>query len=162
MAWTEVTAPQVPLTKGQTYSASLVLTGVEALLGSVDAVKAKFQDMGFTSVTVWEAPPAWMPDQSRPTSGHAYWARGTWGMGSATRAMPSQVKRVWRSDPDTPAPAVDDTWQGPPPSANPSLDPKPAAAPPARATPATASEDAPPNVVVLAILAALLFMGGKR
>ena len=149
----EVTAPEVELRTGVMYLAKLNLTGVESLFGTAGMVLTKFQDLGFTDVTVFEGQPSVIfPDDAAGAypSGTTYWARGTWGKASETQALPAEVKRAWRVDPDAPAP-------GPTPTPIPTPGPGPGPSPAPKPAPDGAGDG-----VGLAVLVALVVLAMKK
>ena len=102
MPLTEITAKTVTLDNGAEYFAKLVLTGFESLASS-GMVKGKLEGAGFTSVSVWDSPPAAVPDKAKAQSGKTFWVHGTWGKPTKTAALEQHMKRVWRDDAGPPA-----------------------------------------------------------
>lgn len=92
----EVTAPQVALTTGSHYLAKLQLMGMEATLATPDIVQAKLHEAGFDDVHVYTTAPGQFPDRQPFATGTTYWASGTFVHPSVTKALPSQVKRMWQ------------------------------------------------------------------
>jgi len=99
---TEITAKTVTLDNGAEYFAKLVLTGFESLASS-GMVKGKLEGAGFTNVSVWDSPPAAVPDKAKAQSGKTFWVHGTWGKPTKTAALEQHMKRVWRDDAGPPA-----------------------------------------------------------
>jgi hypothetical protein len=120
----ELTGAQIAVSHGATYYAKIQLTGMESMFGSASAVKGKLEGAGFTSVVVYDdvtkVPPIF-PDRGKYSDGSTYWASGVYSGPATTKAMPSEVKRVWVVDaPAAPAAAL------PAAAAAPSLDTAPA------------------------------------
>lgn len=92
----------IELVGGQTYEASIRLSGIEATFGTASAVKSKLVAAGFRDVTVADH------------KGGNFTARGTWGKVSTRAKLPAQVKAVKAVGATTPAPVpVARIYQGP-------------------------------------------------
>jgi hypothetical protein len=97
-----ITGPNVPLLKGATYRARLRLSGAEGIFGTAGAVRSKFEDLGFSSVSTWgkesELPADW-PDDQRSTEAHdldtSFYLEGTWNKPNDSLPRPSQILAVW-------------------------------------------------------------------
>lgn len=157
-AWTLLVGAQVSLAPGATYAAKVQLTGIEATFGTEDAVKAKFEGVGFSHVGVTSDAPPGFPDTAHFGDGATFFVVGVWEGAAAAKALPSQVKLVWKytgSEPDV-EPDADPSPNLPPP-------PAPGQGPTVQHLPA--DEKAAPSDddwMLIAVLLTLLFMGSQH
>jgi hypothetical protein len=108
MPLVDVTAKQVELIAGADYIAKVVLHGLESMFGTADAVKGKLEGIGFGGVVVQKTPFGDLPGERPAPDGSTFWARGRWMKAGVTKALPSQVTRVWRDEAGPPAAATPD------------------------------------------------------
>ncbi len=103
MMATPIVGPNIPLLKGAVYRARVRLSGAESVFGTANALRSKFEDLGFSGVVVFgsanELPPNWPQDQrtietSSLESG--YFAEGTWAKPNDSLPRPSEIVAIWQ------------------------------------------------------------------